>query len=150
VKALVVAGGLVFGGSAVVDGVRSLREAGYDVTYVSWAGPSQALVDAVTSVVVLGPVPAGGEGQRPGPKPRSQVQRRLGQARTVLARQPSRLWSSIRRDPDVRAAAAAADLLVAVDLQALKAVWHLARQNPRPDAVLGLPAALVSASGRRA
>lgn len=148
-KALVVAGGLVFGGSSVVDGVRSLRQAGYDVTYVSWAGPSQALVDAATSVVVLGPVPAGGEGQRPGPRPRSQLKRRLGQVRTVLARQPTRVWSLVRREPAVRAEAAAADLLVAADLQALKAVWHLARANPRPDAVVGLPAALVSAAARR-
>lgn len=147
-RAVLLSGGSHFPGPVVVDGVTSLGEAGYDVTYVCWSGPSQALVDAVSSVVVLGPVPPGGEGQRAPFPPRSQVQRRVRQARTVLRRQPTRLWSAVRRRPDVRDAVGSADLLVAVDAQAILACWRLARAHPRIEAVYGIAAALTLFASR--
>ena len=144
-KAVLLSGGPHFPGPVVVDGVTALVKAGYDVTYVSWSGPSQALVDAVSSVVVLGRVPAGGEGQRAPVPPRSQLQRRVRQARTVLRRQPSRMWSAVRRRRDVRDAVDSADLLVAVDSQAILACWRLAREHPQVEAVYGIAAALITA-----
>jgi hypothetical protein len=141
-RALLVSGGTHFPGATVVDGVRSLAALGYPVTYVSWAGPSQALADEAADVIVLGPVPVGGEGQGALLPARSTLERRMRQLRTVARRQPSRVATAVRRSERAQQAAAGADLLVAVDAQALYATWQLAQAHPHPRSVYGLAAAL--------
>jgi hypothetical protein len=140
-KIMLLSGAPHFAGAVLVEGAAALIADGHDVSYVSWAAPSQALADAVATIIVLGPVPAGGEGQRPPAPPRSQVDRRLRQVRTLLRRHPSRLWSAARRDADVQRLASGADALVAVDPHATLAVWQLARRYPQPQAISSLGAA---------
>lgn len=144
-KVMLVSGAPHFAGPVLVAGVERIAR-GHAVSYVSWAAPSQALVEAVAAVLVLGGASAGAEGTRAPEPPRSQLERRFRQARTLVRRVPSRLWSAMRRDEQVRNLAASADLIVAVDPQATLAVWHLAREFPRPRAVLTLGAAEASLS----
>lgn len=141
-RAVLVSGGTHFPGASVVEGVRSLAALGYSVTSVSWAGPSQALADEAAEVIVLGPVPVGGEGQGAPPPARSTLERRMRQVRTVARRQPTRAATAVRRSEQAQHAAATADLLIAVDAQALYATWQLAKAHPHPRAVYGLAAAL--------
>jgi hypothetical protein len=128
-----------------VGGVERIARR-HDVSYISWAAPSQALVEAVGAVIVVGGASSGPEGTRAPEPPRSQLERRLRQARTLARRNPSRLWAAIRRDEQAQSLAASAEMIVAVDPQAILAVWHLARRYPRPSALLTLGAAEASLS----
>jgi glycosyltransferase involved in cell wall biosynthesis len=58
------------------------------------------------------------------------------------ARGSRRVWLKIRHDRWVRRQARHADLLVAMDMTAVYAVWELAQRYPRPAAIHGLAPAL--------
>jgi len=52
-----------------------------------------------------------------------------------------RFWHALRRDPVAWAAVRESDMLVALDGTTIRAAWQVARQDPRLEAVLGIPAA---------
>jgi hypothetical protein len=56
----------------------------------------------------------------------------------------SRTWIMGRSDPWMRARAAEADLLVALDVKAVYCVWKLARRHPETRAIRGLYEALLA------
>ena len=74
---------------------------------------------------------------------RSRLVARVGDA-------PARTWFGAAHDPWVRARAAEADVLVALDRSAVYAVWRLGRRHPGAAAVHGLDAAVRAVSARAA
>lgn len=52
-----------------------------------------------------------------------------------------RFWRALRKDDAARAEALRCDLLVALDGTTIRAAWQVARDDPRKDVVLGIPAA---------
>ena len=59
------------------------------------------------------------------------------------------LWKASRRHPGVDALAAAADMIVAVDIEALRTTWWLGRRYRKPELVLGVGSATALLLDRR-
>ncbi|MEO3744483.1 glycosyltransferase family 1 protein [Plantactinospora sp. B5E13] len=74
---------------------------------------------------------------------------RGGLRRPVLRAEPTRrMWLNVRSDPWLRRRAQEADILVALDWQAVYLVWRLAQRHPEPDAVYGLAPSLTAVEKR--
>ena len=112
-------------GEALHAGVRSLRDAGHQVSLISRVPPVGALASAVDAQLPVG---------RPG----GTLQ--VGKGKLDPHRLPGAASVLLRRA--TRELVRSADVLVAVDAAALPAVWLAARVNRRAIAVNGLPAAL--------
>lgn len=111
---------------AVVAAMDRLQAAGARVWYAAYSRPRNDLGLPPGAVHVMRG--AAGDGRDPG------FWRRVF-AETLLARQ---VWEWAGADEWVRAKAADADVLVALDQAAVYSVWQLAQENPGAVAVWGL------------
>jgi len=155
---------IVFGGQGRFSArvlppmITRLREAGCTVVLAS-APPCPESLQEVDGLTVVSlrperwhpsgtPVPTTSGSGRRGPMgrlvgrldPRSLS---AGVDRRVRARQPEyadgrQTWSWVRASGDTMAAAAAADLVVAANAEAVRAVWELGRSHPGPEVVTGM------------
>ncbi|MFI7541122.1 glycosyltransferase family 1 protein [Actinoplanes sp. NPDC049599] len=116
------------------DTLRTLRDNGAHVTYVCGGNPAKVVVPedvaTVKGLFAAKKLPqAEQEAYQDEPKSR-------------------KLWLRARRDPRLHRLARAADVIVALDPNAVHTVWQLARRHRAADAVLGLPAALAAVDRR--
>ncbi len=179
----------------VLDAFQGLATDAVELSLVTWAAPTQTLLDAVTASVVHGDLailtdvnddtgerkeptarteaPATIAGGPPTPWNRTPAQIRAGVIRRlkpVADRLPERvrkvvwdgvvtqgqhqrsaqLWRASRRSPDVDQLATDADMIVAVDIEALRTTWWLGRRNRSAELVLGLGSAAALLNDRMA
>lgn len=123
---------------------------------VVW-GRQQVLPDSPPQTTFTGPVDATDSSASdaetgphdaatpPSRRPSRRVQHYQKQSLRVLNRlkrvgQSGRTWRHVRRDPQLLARSAQADVIVAVDTQAVLAAWKLARRHAVPNVVYGLSA----------
>lgn len=121
------------GTTPVRSAVRTLTEAGADVTLVSFGDVPGLAADVVRHVTL----------DRP---PRRELPRPLAVLRAVaelvLARRPTdRFRKAAMAHPEVPGLAADATVVVALDTPAVDVAWHLCRADARVEAVVGLAAA---------
>lgn len=64
--------------------------------------------------------------------------RLLSRALRKAKRHPQRTWRALRRDDSVQRMVRDADVLIAMDSQAILAAWKLSRRMPRAEVVYGL------------
>jgi glycosyltransferase involved in cell wall biosynthesis len=110
------------------DALRQLRDAGADVTVA--CGCSPADIDAPEGTATVKGIRAA----------KKLSDREL----TIYRESPKgkKLWLRARRDGKLRQAARSADVLVALDANAVFTVWQLARRHRTAAAVVGLVPAL--------
>ena len=116
------------------DTLQVLRDKGADVTFVCGGNPAKVLVPEQTATVkgllAAKKLPAlEQEAYQDEPKSR-------------------KLWLRARRDPRLHRLARSADVIVALDQNAVHTVWQLARRYRAADAVFGLTAALAAVDRR--
>lgn len=118
------------------DALRQLRDAGADVTVA--CGCSPADIDAPEGAATVHGIRA--------------ANKLSGPEVTVYRESPKgkKLWLRARRDGKLRQAARSADVLVALDQNAVFTVWQLARRHRTADAVAGLVPALKKVAERSA
>jgi hypothetical protein len=168
VRIVVVSGGNKLPSESVVSFVHELGDSAA-VSVVTWAPPTDRMRRVCAEVVVLGPldqpppaVPS------PEPEPTEPMtgasparisaalrwrRRRLrrfarywaGRGWTLFGRDRAKAWRRVRHSPRAIELVDGADLVVALDTQAIRAVWTIARRRPGVAAVWGLPAAGVAA-----
>ena len=138
-----------------------------------WSPPQEPVDDVVRCFELIGPEEETGPDSAPStdawtepptkPAVTGLAQIRAGVKRRVLRRVPRRVRAHLRRRKAqaasrafwkrVRSTAAAhrlvreADLVLVVDVGAVRTGWHLARRNPDRSVVFGLPAAAVHLKG---
>jgi hypothetical protein len=142
-RAVLLSGAPYVGGAVLVEGVEALRSAGRDVVLVSWVAPPVALAAACTATVVLGPTTVPAAAAAPAP-PQGRVRRRVAQLGALAHRRSGRFAAAVRRDSRAQESASRADLLVAVDREAILATWRLARGRAAVTALFGLTAAVTA------
>ncbi|GAA1881597.1 hypothetical protein GCM10009687_57400 [Asanoa iriomotensis] len=134
---LLVAGSRPTRPTVLVDALTKLRDGGATVTLACDFDPSGLEIPAD-----LAETRNIGEDGRSGGLVFRQLVR--GAAR------PVQVWMRASHDPWVRRHARSAEILVALDNNAVHAVWQLAQRNRRADAVFGLTPALKALDDRRA
>jgi glycosyltransferase involved in cell wall biosynthesis len=118
------------------DALRQLSDAGAEVTVVGGCAPADITVPEGTAEVY---------GIR-------AAKKLTGAERTVYreSSKGQKLWMRARHDGRLRRAARAADVLVALDSNAVYTVWQLARRHRSAAAVSGLVPALQAVTERSA
>lgn len=144
-RAVLLSGGRRLGGAGLVQDIGALATGERDVVLVSRTTPAAAVAEACSETVVLGPATAG-EGPPPPPQ-RGLMRRRLQQLGELTHRRSGRFAAAVRGDRHVQELAAGADLLVAVDREAILACWQLARRRRDVPAFFGLSAARATLVG---
>jgi hypothetical protein len=169
VRIVVVSGGNTLPSESVVSFVSDLDQPA-PVDVITWGPPSAKLRRVCDRMVVLGPLRSPAE---PVPAGRDQVpsvpltgltparikaavlwrrrrakrfaRSKVARARSMLGRDRARTWRRIRRSAPAMQLLAEADLVVALDSQAIRAGWAMSRRQPAVAAVLGLASAQVAA-----
>jgi hypothetical protein len=169
VRIVLLSGGNVLRSDAVASFATELGDSAV-VDLVTWSPPTDKVRLACGEVVVLGPretppapVEPAPKGQPPAPLTglsparvaaavrwrRRRLKRafrsRLGRTWSLLGRDRARTWRRVRRRPEAMALLDRADLVVALDGQAIRAAWTLARRRPGLAAVWGLQSAEIAA-----
>lgn len=136
------------------------------VDLVTWAAPTRAVRAGCRQVIVLGPVAEASEGGGPTPAPepptglsparvRAAVGWRARKAKrflgskvrrsySLLGRDRAKAWKRVRRDPAAMDLLRDAELVVALDAQAIRVGWEIARKQPETLSVWGLAAGRVT------
>jgi glycosyltransferase involved in cell wall biosynthesis len=122
--------------TVLADTVRQLRDSGARVTVVCGCAPDRIPLPEGTAPVF------GLTGPKKLPRP----------VRAEYEKVPKnqKLWLRARADQRLRALARSADVLVALDPNAIHTVWQLARRNRSADAVVGLTPAVNAVAQRSA
>lgn len=131
-------------GEALIAGVSALRERGHRVVLLSRRSPAPDLAAAIDETHL---VPGGRLTRLPTQMPArltNRAPRPVGRALRLLRADADRLPAAVRlhRDPELAATLSEADVVVALDAEAIPAAWWAARRRPDLLALTGLPAAL--------
>lgn len=139
--------------AALADAVRGMRAAGHRVDLIAGPAVGAPLVEAAASVVAIHrPLGPRASTRRPGLarwSPRwvvgaaAVVTRAAATKATNRTVGPGAMWAAaVRRSRAARALLAGGDVLVAVDIDAVYAVWLAAQRNSAAAAVNGVAPAL--------